>query len=270
MHDPGGSTPKNHTTMETLVSRGIVENYFEKLKSNLSVDAAIVGGGPSGLVAAYYLAKAGRKVALYERKLAPGGGMWGGAMMFNDIIVQQEALPILDELGVSYKPIGEGAAVVDSVHATSALIYAATKAGATIFNCYSVEDVVFHDDTVAGLVINWAPVTRERLHVDPLVVMAKTVLEGTGHDCEVARLVARKNGAKLNTPTGQVIGEMSMNIEEAERTTIENTKEIYPGLFVSGMAANGVSGSFRMGPIFGGMLLSGRKAAEQMLARIDG
>ena len=50
---------------------------------------------------------------------------------------------------------------------------------------------------------------------------------------------------------------------------VENTKEIYPGLFVSGMAANGVSGSFRMGPIFGGMLMSGKKAAELICAKLD-
>jgi thiamine thiazole synthase len=64
------------------------------------------------------------------------------------------------------------------------------------------------------------------------------------------------------------MGEMSMSAEEGETTTVENTKEIYPGLFVSGMASNGVSGSFRMGPIFGGMLLSGRKVAELMLASL--
>ena len=40
-------------------------------------------------------AKAGKKVALFDRKLAPGGGMWGGAMMFNDIVVQEEAMPIV-------------------------------------------------------------------------------------------------------------------------------------------------------------------------------
>ena len=88
--------------MERVVSAGIIDSYFSKLKSNLSLDAAIVGGGPSGLVAAYYLAKMGRKVALFERKLAPGGGMWGGAMMFNQIMVQQEAVFILDELGIRY------------------------------------------------------------------------------------------------------------------------------------------------------------------------
>ncbi|MEG2755540.1 MAG: FAD-dependent oxidoreductase, partial [Mucinivorans sp.] len=55
--------------METVVSRSIVESYFGKLKNNLEIDAAVVGGGPSGLVAAYFLAKAGKKVALFERKL---------------------------------------------------------------------------------------------------------------------------------------------------------------------------------------------------------
>lgn len=255
--------------MEQIVSSGIIDSYFAKLKSNLSVDVAIVGGGPSGIVAAYYLAKAGKKVALFDRKLAPGGGMWGGAMMFNDIVVQEEAMPIVKELGVQYHSAGNGTYIMDSVHTTSALLYQATKAGATIFNCYSVEDVVFHNDAVAGVVVNWAPVIREGMHVDPLTIMAKTVLEGTGHDCEVARTVARKNNIRLNTPTGGVVGERSLNVELGESTTVENTKEIYPGLFVSGMAANGVSGSFRMGPIFGGMLMSGKKAAELICAKLD-
>ncbi|MBA7591244.1 Thiamine thiazole synthase [subsurface metagenome] len=81
--------------MEQIVSAGIIDAYFKKLKESLSVDVAIVGGGPSGLVAAYYLAKMGRNVSLFERKLAPGGGMWGGAMMFNEIIVQQEAIHMI-------------------------------------------------------------------------------------------------------------------------------------------------------------------------------
>ncbi len=254
--------------MEKIVSRGIIESYFSKLSNNLELDCAIVGGGPSGLVAAYYMAKAGKRVALYERKLAPGGGMWGGAMMFNDIIVQSDALPILDELGVCYRHFEEDTYLVDSVHATAALTYAATKAGATIFNCYSVEDVVFKNNTVCGLVVNWAPVIREGMHVDPLMVMSKTVLEATGHDCMIAHLVARKNNVKLNTQSGGVMGECSLDIEVAERTTVENTKEIFPGLYVSGMAANGVSGAPRMGPIFGGMLLSGKKASDLIIEKL--
>ncbi|MDI3527810.1 MAG: sulfide-dependent adenosine diphosphate thiazole synthase [Tenuifilum sp.] len=255
--------------MEYLVSKGIVDSYFEKFKKILEVDVAIVGGGPSGLLASYYLAKSGKNVVLFERKLAPGGGMWGGAMMFNDIIVQHEALPIVNELGINHKPYAEGLYVIDSLQATSSLIYHASKAGATLMNCISVEDVVIQDEKVNGVVINWAPVHRERMHVDPIIVTAKVVLDATGHDCEVARILERKNGIKLNTPTGSVIGERSMSVYEAEKTTIENTKEIYPGLFVSGMAANGVSGSFRMGPIFGGMLLSGQKVANTILNAVN-
>ena len=254
--------------IERKVSQGIISTYFNKLERNLDLDVAIVGGGPSGIVAAYYLAKAGLKVAQFDRKLSPGGGMWGGAMMFNDIVVQEEAMPIVEELQLSYRPYEAGTYIVDSVHATAGLLYQATKAGATIFNCYSVEDVVYKQGRVGGVVVNWTPVLREGLHVDPLTLLSKTVLDATGHDCEIARTVARKNGVRLDTPTGDVVGEMSMDAAEGERSTIDNTKEIYPGLFVSGMAANGVSGSFRMGPIFGGMLMSGRKVAELMSASI--
>ncbi len=254
--------------MEKIVSAGIIDSWFKKLKENLTVDAAIAGGGPSGLVAAYLLAKKGVKVALFERKLAPGGGMWGGAMMFNEIVVQKEALHLLDEFGIGYTGYARGFYSVDSVHASSALIYHATKAGAIIFNCVSIEDVVFKNNKVNGLVINWAPVHREGMHVDPLVIMSKTVLDATGHDCEVARTVERKNNVRLNTVSGTVIGERSLSADEAEQTTIENTREIFPGLFVSGMAANGVSGSWRMGPVFGGMLLSGEKVARLMAEQL--
>ena len=53
--------------IETQVSKGIVSTYFDKLQRNLDIDVAIVGGGPSGIVAAYYLAKAGLKVAQFDR-----------------------------------------------------------------------------------------------------------------------------------------------------------------------------------------------------------
>ncbi len=43
---------------------------------------------------------------------------------------------------------------------------------------------------------------------------------------------------------------------------MKNTIEVYPGLIVTGMAANAVCGSPRMGAIFGGMLISGKRAAE--------
>ncbi len=255
--------------MEQIISKGIVSSYFNKLNESLNVDVSIVGAGPSGLVAAYYLAKSKKKVSVYESKLAPGGGMWGGAMMFNDIVVQEDALFILEEMGVSYKEGENKTFIVDSVQATSSLIFNASKAGAKIFNCYKVEDVAFSEnDEVCGLVVNWAPVLRENLHVDPLMILSKAVVDSTGHPCEISQIVSNKNLVKLNTKTGKVMGERSLNVKKGEQLTVENTKEIYPGLFVSGMAANGVSGSFRMGPIFGGMLLSGKKVADLILKKL--
>ena len=38
--------------MEEKISGAIVRSYFKKLENNLSIDVAIVGAGPSGLVAA--------------------------------------------------------------------------------------------------------------------------------------------------------------------------------------------------------------------------
>ena len=254
--------------IETRVSQGIVSTYFDKLQKNLELDVAIVGGGPSGIVAAYYLAKAGLKVAQFDRKLAPGGGMWGGAMMFNQIVIQEEAIDIVRDFEINYTPFMEGLYVMDSVESTSSLLYHAVHAGATIFNCYSVEDVVYKDNRVSGVVVNWTPVLREGLHVDPLNIMAKVVIDGTGHDSEIAATVARKNGARLETETGGVIGERSLDVTAGEQEVVRGTKEIYPGLYVCGMAASAVSGTPRMGPIFGGMLMSGKMVADEIIARL--
>jgi len=102
--------------------------------------------------------------------------------------------------------------------------------------------------------------------VDPLTIHAGAVIDATGHDTEVLHVIERKADVQLNTPTGKLMGERSMWSEKAERLTIDNTREICPGVYVAGMSANAAFGGPRMGPIFGGMLLSGRKVAEQILA----
>ena len=56
--------------------------------------------------------------------------------------------------------------------------------------------------------------------------------------------------------------------EAGEQLTVDATQEIYPGLIVAGMAANAATRAPRMGPIFGGMLLSGKKAAKLALDKL--
>ena len=254
---------------EVQITRSILKAYFDELSSCLELDVAIAGAGPSGMVAAYYLAKAGYHTAIFERKLSAGGGMWGGGMMFNRITVQEEGVEILEEFGVRTKAAEEGIYVADSVESTAAICVGAIRAGAKIFNLISIEDVVTRGKTIAGLVINWSAVGMAGLHVDPMVIMSKKTVDATGHDCEVCRIVERKVGPKLGTPSGGVIGETSMWAEKGESSLVENSREVYPNLFVAGMAANAVFGSPRMGPIFGGMLLSGKVCAERVATQLE-
>jgi thiamine thiazole synthase len=253
---------------EITVSRAILERFTEKLKDSLSVDVVIVGGGPAGLVAAYHLAKKKKKVVLFERKLSVGGGMWGGGMMFNEIVVQEEGKRILDELDIGCRKYQKGYYTADAVEAVSTLCSQAAKAGARIFNLMSVEDVMVREGKVIGIVLNWTAVEMANLHVDPLCVQAKYVVDATGHATEVMKVIERKVGAHLSTETGRVMGEKSLWSEVAEDATLENTKEAYPGVFVAGMSANATFGNYRMGPIFGGMLLSGEKVAKLILKEL--
>ncbi len=86
-------------------------------------------------------------------------------------------------------------------------------------------------------------------------------VDATGHDAMIARMVERKGGNL------RVKGESFMWAERAETRILDHTKEVFPGLFVTGMAANAVAGGeCRMGPIFGGMLLSGGERAAELVA----
>ena len=154
------------------------------------------------------------------------------------------------------------------MEAISTLTSKALQAGLTIFNCVSVEDVMMRSEGITGLVINWSPVEMAGLHIDPLTVRSKFVVDATGHATEVVKVVVRKVPGELMTPSGKIEGEKSMWADHAENQTIENTREVFPGLYVAGMAANATAGGPRMGPIFGGMLLSGEKVAAELAGRL--
>ena len=253
---------------DIVISKAIIETFSEKLVKTLKIDVAIVGAGPAGLVAGYCLAREGFKVSLFERKLSVGGGMWGGGMMFNEIVVQEKGMKILRELGVQVKKYRNDYYTADSVQAVSTICSKATLAGLKVFNLIEVEDLMIKNNTVKGLVINWSAVSLANLHVDPMTIESKFVIDATGHPCEVAGILEKKTKIKLETETGGILGEKPMWAEAGESSMLANTKEIFPNVYVAGMAANAVMGSPRMGPIFGGMLISGERVAQLIKNRL--
>ena len=243
------------------VTRNIVDRYFREFSEHIESDVAIAGAGPAGLVAARYLAEKGYKVTVFERKLSPGGGMWGGGIGYPVVVVQEDSYDELKKLGVRTEEAGEGYYTADSIESVSKLLSGAIDAGARIFNLVTVEDVLYEGEKVNGFVINSSAIEVAGLHVDPITIRAKACIDATGHDADVCHIVESKTG-ELKTEAGEVVGEKSMWADVGEKTVVENTQEVFPGLWVTGMCANAVMGAPRMGPIFGGMLLSGKKAAK--------
>jgi thiazole biosynthesis enzyme len=247
---------------EIIITKAIVETYLKELIEYSELDVAIAGAGPAGMVAAKYLAENNVKVAIFERKLSTGGGIWGGGMMFNKIVVQKEGKAILDDFKIKNKEYQKDYYTADAVETATKLAAGVIDSGGKIFNLISIEDVMFRENRITGVVINWSAVEMAKLHVDPMTIRAKIVIDTTGHESSLCHIAERKLKIKLDTETGKIMGEKSMWAEIGEKILIDTTKEVYPGLVVAGMAANAVSGGPRMGPIFGGMLISGKKAAE--------
>jgi len=243
--------------IETEISRAITAEYNRKLTEHLENDVVIVGAGPAGLTAGYYLSKAGYKTALLERKLSTGGGIWGGAAGYNVVVTQDKEIP--DEFEMTSKK-QKGLYIFDSVEFAAALAFKAKKAGLEIFNLTEAEDIIIKTDVVEGVVVNHSAITIAKLHVDPFCISAKYVIDATGHPAEVVNMLLKRKPKLF--PKG--IQESFMDVVTAEAGVVDKTGEIFPGLYVTGMSVCAVFGLPRMGPIFGGMLKSGKKVAEQI------
>ncbi|MCK4660954.1 MAG: thiazole biosynthesis protein [Phycisphaerae bacterium] len=251
---------------ETEITRTIMSSYHDKLLGSVLSDVLVVGAGPAGLVAGFYLTKLGFKVTMVERCLAPGGGIWGGGMAMNEVAFQEEALPVLVDFGIRHERQPEGLYTVDSVELASALILKAIQAGVTLLNLVTLEDIGIHHNRVTGIVVNRTGISGA-LHVDPLTFSAKAILDATGHEATVIEKV-RRRGLFPDSPLYGHAGEGPMDAATAEAFVVERTGEVCPGLWVAGMSVNAAIGGPRMGPIFGGMLLSGKRAAELISATL--
>ncbi|MFH0777670.1 MAG: sulfide-dependent adenosine diphosphate thiazole synthase [Candidatus Eisenbacteria bacterium] len=242
---------------ESEISSAIVADFCEKLLACAESDCVVVGAGPAGLMAARELARAGFKVVLVEANNYLGGGFWIGGYLMNGVSVREPANEILDEIGVPYRKVQQGLFLASGPHACSRLVASTLDAGVRVLSMTKFDDVVLREgNRVAGVVINWTPVSalpRQITCVDPIGLEARVVIDATGHDALVARALAERDILRMSR-----FG--AMWVERSEDLVVEKTAEIHPGLIVTGMAVATVFGIPRMGPTFGGMLFSGRKA----------
>jgi len=115
--------------------------------------------------------------------------------MFNRIVLQKEGKEILDEFGVRTTLYKRGYYTADALEAISSLCVGAIRSGAKIFNLMTVEDIMIRGDKrVSGLVLQWTAVNMAKMHVDPLTVRAKVVIDATGHESDICHILVRKTG----------------------------------------------------------------------------
>lgn len=244
------------------VTRAILGSFVGELEEYVSSDVIVVGAGPSGLICARELARQGTRVLLIERNNYLGGGFWIGGFLMNKLTVRAPGHKELAKLDVRLTESTAGLYVADAPEACSKLIASTCDAGVKVLNMTSVDDVVLKNDRVRGVVANWTPVgalPRQITCVDPVSFEADVVVDATGHDAAVAEKLACRGLVKLT-------GMGAMDAGGSEDAVVEGTGEIYPGLVVCGMSVSTVRGLPRMGPTFGGMLLSGLRAAKLVSA----
>jgi len=245
---------------ETVISRTILNAYHTRLLDAIESDVIVVGAGPSGMTGAFYLAQKGLKVTLLEKSLSPGGGIWGGGMAMNEAVVQEDALPLLNEIGIRVKSGQEGLYSIDAIELAAGLCLKVVQSGVVVLNLMTVEDISIHQGRAGGVVVNRTMISGT-LPVDPITFSAQAIVDATGHDAVLVESL-RKRGLLKHPAITKEYGEGPMDAEAGETFVVEKVAEIFPGLWVTGMSVCAAFGGPRMGPIFGGMLLSGKRMAD--------
>ena len=183
------------STSESEITNAIVNNFAEDMKQYSNPDVIIIGGGPSGLMAARELSNNGVKTLIIERNNYLGGGFWIGGFLMNTITIRAPGQEILNELNIPFQEYNANLFTASGPQACSKLIASACDAGVKILNMTSFDDVILKDNQVKGVVVNWTPISslpRQITCVDPIALECKLVIDATGHDAVVVKKLEEK------------------------------------------------------------------------------
>jgi thiamine thiazole synthase len=286
--------PQFSSAGEQDVTRAIVGSYMEQFDDYVESDVIVVGAGPAGLSCAKTLAENDVKTLVLERNNYLGGGFWLGGFLMNKLTARAPAQEIWDEQDVDYEEYedAEDLYIADAPHACSAAIKDACEAGAVFQNMTEFKDLVIREQgKVRGAVINWTPVSalpREITCVDPIAIESKILVDATGHQAEPltklhergyvrvpgferAGIETYEDAQEFNTHAGHDSpAHDSMWVGKSEDAVVEHTGKVYDGLYMTGMSVCTAFSLPRMGPTFGGMLVSGRECGKQIARELDG
>jgi thiazole biosynthesis enzyme len=249
---------------EKEITRAIVSMFNETIMEYSDCDAIIIGGGPAGLMAGRELAINGTKTLIVEQNNYVGGGYWVGGYMMNPVTVRAPAQKIWDELGVPYRKVSDSLFAAWGPHACSKLIASTCDAGVRFLQLTKFDDLVLKNSRVSGVVVNWMPVSalpRNITCVDPVALESKIVIDASGHDSVAVKRLMDRGFIEWK-------GMDPMWVEGGEGAVVQKTGEVFPGLIAAGMSVTETHGLPRMGPTFGSMLLSGKKAAQIGLSKL--
>ena len=249
---------------EVEITRAIANEFHDVLIDRADSDVIVIGAGPAGLTASRDLSNLGYKVLVIEQNNYLGGGYWLGGYMMNPVTVREPAQKIWDELGIPYKKVSEGLYITPGPHAVSKLIAATCDAGVKFLNLTKFDDLIMKNGRVVGIVVNWMPVSalpRNITCVDPIALEAKVIIDASGHDSVAVKRLVDRGLVKWK-------GMNPMYVNEGEEHVVHKTGEVFPGLIAAGMSVTETYGLARMGPTFGSMLFSGKRAAEITVEKI--
>ncbi|OMO80090.1 Thiazole biosynthetic enzyme Thi4 family [Corchorus olitorius] len=253
---------------ESYVSREMTRRYMMDMITYADTDVIIVGAGSAGLSCAYEISKNPNiRVAIIEQSVSPGGGAWLGGQLFSAMVVRKPAHRFLDELGIQYDEQENYVVIKHAALFTSTIMSKLlARPNVKLFNAVAAEDLIVKENRVAGVVTNWALVSMNhdtQSCMDPNVMESKVVVSSCGHDGPFGATGVKR--LKSIGMIDSVPGMKALDMNTAEDAIVRLTREIVPGMIVTGMEVAEIDGAPRMGPTFGAMMISGQKAAHLAL-----